>query len=352
MPAEPLSPSSAAVLPCTLGEADDFLSSPNAGVLACLSRQRGPFLVLGAGGKMGLHLSLMLAKGLRQLGRPDEVIAVSRFSSLRDTADFTKHQLKTIACDLSDPDALARLPDAPTVFFLAGIKFGTQNAPELLQKMNVEMPRLVAQRFRGSLIVAFSSGCVYPFVSPDSGGATEQTPPDPIGDYAASCVARESAFQKIAAGHGTRVALIRLNYSVEFRYGLLLDVAQSVAREQPVDVTMGYVNVIWQGEAVARIIRCLDLAAAPAQPVNIAGHEILSVRKIAAQFGRLLGRTPAFNGMEAPKAWLNNASLAHARFGRPAIDSDQMIRWVAAWLQAGGSNWGKPTGFERRDGKF
>ena len=339
-------------LPCPPDGVDAFLGEPSPETAAVLARTSGPVLVLGAGGKLGLHLSVMLQRALTRLGRPTALTAVSRFQTLRDRDDFARHGVATQAADLGDPAALAALPDAPTVFFLAGVKFGTAAAPELLQRINVEIPRLVAERFQQARIVAFSSGCVYPFVRPDSGGATEATPPAPVGDYAASCLAREVAFAEVSRQRGTRVALIRLNYAVEFRYGLLVDLAQRVLQGEPVDVTTGYVNVIWQRDALDHTIRALDLAGSPAVPVNLTGPDVLSVRQLATRFGVLLDRPVTFTGREADTAWLNNAAASHQRFGLPSTSVEQMQRWIAAWLRHGGSTWGKPTGFEQRDGKF
>lgn len=340
-------------LPCAPEQVDEFLSEPTARVIETLSRiPAGPVLVLGAGGKMGLHLTLMVRRALTASGRADRVIAVSRFSTLRDREDFEHRGVETMACDLTDDAALAALPDAPTVFFMAGVKFGTTGATHLLQQVNVELPRKVAERYRRSRIVAYSTGCVYPFVPVDSGGATEQTPPEPNGEYAESCLARESAFAEGSRTHGTPVALIRLNYSVEFRYGLLVDIAQKVQREEPVDVTMGHVNVIWQRDAVAHSICALDLAGSPAVPVNVTGPDTLAVRDLAERFGRLLGKAPRIIGSEERTAWLNNAASSHRVFGAPEASLDQMIGWIVAWLQNDGATWGKPTGFEKRDGKY
>lgn len=339
-------------LPCPPDHIDEFLSEPSQAVIDLIARIPGRIHVLGAGGKMGLHLSLMLKRALDRAGRGGDLLAVSRFSTLRDTADFERYGIATQACDLSEPSAVAALPDAGTVFFLAGVKFGTASAPELLQKFNVEMPGLVAQRFHRSRIVAFSTGCVYPFVAPESGGATESTPPAPPGDYAASCYAREKAFAAVSRQHGTPVALIRLNYSIEFRYGVLFDIASKVWRGEPVDVSTGYVNVIWQRDAVEHIIRSLELAGSPAVPVNITGPDVLSVRTLAHRFGELLQRPVTIKGQEAGTAWLNNASFSHRRFGVPPTSIDQMLAWIAEWVRRGGESWGKPTGFEVRSGKF
>ena len=339
-------------LPCPPDAIDYFISRPTAGALAVVARTPGPFMVLGAGGKIGLHLSAMLRQALDQLGRKDRVIAVSRFSTLRDRAAFEEHGVETDPCDLNDPASLARLPDAPIVFFLAGVKFGTAAAPELLHATNVAMPQRVAEKFQRSRLVAFSSGCVYPFVTPASGGATETTPLAAVGEYAASCIAREKAFTEVAAQRGNPVALIRLNYSVEFRYGLLVDIAQMVLEGRPVDVTTGYVNVIWQTDAVAHSIQALEAADSPTVPINVTGDEVLSVRDLAHRFGQALNRPVQISGVEAGTAWLNNATLSHRLFGPPSVPVNQMIEWISAWLLRGGETWGKPTGFERRDGRF
>ena len=331
---------------------DDFLGQPTDRAVEVVARTEGPFLVLGAGGKMGLHLSVMLRRALDRLGRRDRVIAASRFTSLRDSESFTRRGIETARCDLSNDAELHGLPDAPTVFFLAGVKFGTNAAPGLLQATNVDLPRRVGERFASSRIVAFSSGNVYPFVTPESGGANEDTAPAPIGDYAASCLAREQAFAGIAAKRGTPVALIRLNYAVEFRYGLLVDIAQTVRSGRPVDVTTGHVNVIWQTDALVHVIQALEIASAPAVPINVTGPAILSVRDLAQRFGVAMDRPVHFTGTEAPTAWLNNASCSHRLFGLPSTSVDQMIAWIATWLSQGGGTWGKPTGFDHRDGRF
>jgi nucleoside-diphosphate-sugar epimerase len=352
MRAAPLSSPARPGLPCPPAEVDDFISRPTPRAIETVARAAGPFLVLGAGGKIGLHLSVMLRRALDQLGRKDRVIAVSRFSTLRDRAAFEQRGVETLACDLGDVASLNTLPDAPTVFFLAGVKFGTAAAPGLLHAINVEIPHRVAEKFARSRIVAYSSGCVYPFVTPASGGARETTPPSPVGDYAASCVARERAFTEVAAAHGTPVALLRLNYSIEFRYGLLVDIAQMVLAGRPVDVTTGYVNVIWQTDAVAHSIQALEVAGSPAVPINVTGREILSVRDLAQRFSTALGRSVPITGTEADTAWLNNAAHSHQLFGPPLTSVDQMIEWISAWLLQNGETWGKPTGFERRDGRF
>ncbi len=339
-------------LPCTAAEVDGFLARPTAQVLEVIARTPGPFLVLGAGGKIGLHLSGMLRSALDHWGRADRVIAVSRFRSLRDQAAFARLGVETLAADLGNSAELASLPAAPTVFFLAGIKFGTATSPELLRATNVTLPATIAERFCRSRIIAFSSGCVYPFIHHTSGGASESTPLAAVGDYAASCIAREEALAQAAATRGTAIVLLRLNYATEFRYGLLLDIADAVYCRRPIDVTTGYGNVIWQRDAVAQAIQALELAASPAVAINLTGAETLSVRAIATRFGALFNVPVEIVGTEAETAWLNNASYSHRLFGPPPTSLETMLTWTAAWRRQGGETWSKPTGFERRDGRF
>lgn len=353
MPRAPsLPPSVLPALPCAPAEVDDWLGTPTAGVIAAVARSAGPFLVLGAGGKMGLHLALMLRRALDTLGRADRVVAVSRFATLRDRAAFEARGIVTLACDLTDPGALDALPEAAAVFFLAGVKFGTSALPGLLHKMNAELPRRVAARYARARLVAFSSGCVYPFVATTSRGADETMPPAPFGAYAESCVARERAFAAGAAAHGTPVAILRLNYATEFRYGLLVDLARRVLAGRPVDVTTSHANVIWQTDAVAHAIRALELAAAPALTLNLAGPEIFDIGTVARRFGERLARPVMLTGTPTDTAWLNDAARAHALFGPPAVSLAQMVAWTAAWLQHGGETWERPTAYERRDGQF
>ncbi len=341
--------------PPTSEALDAFMSRPSEGVVATLARIEGDILVLGAGGKMGLHLCLMLRRGLEALGKSDRqrVIAVSRFGSVETRARFESHGIETISADLSEPEQLAALPDAPSVFFLAGVKFGTSHEPGLLEKMNVQMPRAVAERFRDSRIVALSTGCVYSFVSPETGGSTEEDATDPVGDYAISCLGREEAFRNAGERWGTPSALLRLNYAIDLRYGVLVDVAQKVLADQPVDVSMGYVNVIWQGDALAHTIQALPHASAPTPFVlNVTGPGILRVRDLAEQFGERFGKAVIIEGEEQATAWLNDASDAHARFGTPEVSIEEMVEWIASWLESGGETLGKPTHFETRDGKY
>ncbi|MCB1087834.1 MAG: NAD(P)-dependent oxidoreductase, partial [Verrucomicrobiae bacterium] len=222
----------------------------------------------------------------------------------------------------------------------------------MLERFNVEMPRRVAERYPDSRLVALSTGCVYPFVPPASGGSKETDGTDPVGDYAISCLGRETAFCEAADRRGTMSALIRLNYAIDLRYGVLVDIAQKVLAGVPIDVTMGHVNVIWQGDALAHTVQALTRVSAPPFILNVTGSGILEVRDLANRFGERLGKEVEITGTEAETAWLNDASLSHQLFGQPRVSVDEMIDWIATWLEAGGGTLGKPTHFETRDGNY
>ncbi len=301
---------------------------------------------------MGFHTCLKLQRSLQMLGRQDPITVVSRFGSTLQRAEFEKLGFDVLASDISQPSELVNLPDADYVIFLAGVKFGTNDNPVLLQRMNVMMPRLVAERYRDSAIVALSTGCVYSFTTPSSGGSTEESSTEPPGAYASSCLGREAAFFNAAETYGTRSALIRLNYSNDLRYGVLVDIAQQVLARQPVSLETGYVNVIWQGDAIEYILHSVAHVSAPPLVLNVTGAECLRVRDVALKFGELFGCDVELTGNEAPLAWLNNAARAYAMFGRPSVDADTLVRWTAEWLQQGGETLNKPTHFEVRDGAY
>jgi hypothetical protein len=340
------------LLPCRPEDCDEFLSRPTSGAIEALARLDGPVMLVGAGGKMGPTLAIMAARAMRAAGKKHDVMAVSRFSNAEARALLEREGIRTVSCDLLDRAAVAELPDCPNILFLAGQKFGTSSGPELTWAMNTLVPANVAERFPQSRIVAFSTGCVYAFTTIAHGGGREDTPLDPPGDYANSCVGRERIFQYASKERGTPVCLFRLNYAVDFRYGVLLDVAQKVYAGLPVDVTMGHANVIWQGDANARALQCLEVAASPAQPINITGPETVSIRGLALHFGRLLNKDVTITGTEAPTGWINNAGESFRLFGYPTVCLDQMVAWIAAWVAQGGKTLGKPTHFETRDGKF
>ncbi len=335
-------------------ELDEFASTPNEGVLGALSDLKGDIVVAGAGGKMGFHLCLMLSKALEGLEKKNRVVAVSRFGDASKREPFEERGIVTMPCDLTAEDGLDDLPDAEVVFFLAGQKFGTGDSPEVLRRFNVEMPTRVANHFAGSRIVALSTGCVYPFVEVASGGSKEADPVGPTGDYAVSCRGREEAFITASEAHRTPLALIRLNYSVDLRYGVLVDIADHVFRGEAVDVSMGHLNCLWQGDATRHIIQSLEHAAVAPDHclMNVTGSRILSVRELAQWFGKRLGKEVIITGAEADKVWLNDAAKSHQLFGAPSVSEDELMEWVARWIEEGNALLGKPTHFEVRSGKY
>lgn len=334
-------------------ELDELLSEPRDATIAALRSAPGDIVILGAGGKMGPTLARMAMRAARIADeKPRRVVAVSRFSSAAALRGFEAAGVETIAADLLDPDAVERLPDAPNVVFMAGQKFGTREAPGRTWMMNVVVPANCARRYAGSRIVAFSTGNVYPLVRATGSGASEDTPPAPVGEYAASCLGRERVFEHYASEGRTRVAIVRLNYAIDLRYGVLTDLAQRIVETRPVSLTMGYVNVIWQADANRVALELLPRATSPPLLLNVAGVETLSVRMLATELGRRLGRAPRFEGEEAPDALLSDATRLRDQFGAPEMPLDRMLDWVAEWVGAGRPLLGKPTRFEARDGAF
>ncbi len=335
-------------------ELDERLSRPAPALIEDLAALEGDLVILGAGGKMGPSLAMLARRGFDAAdgGCRRRVIAVSRFTSRGVREPLEAAGVETIAADLLDPAAVEALPPAPNVIFMAGRKFGSTGDEALTWAMNAYVPALVAQRYRGARIAVFSSGNVYPLVPVLSGGATEATPPEPVGEYAQSVLARERVFEHFARTQGTRVVLLRLNYAIDLRYGVLLDVAQRVAAGEPVDVTMGHVNVIWQGDANAIALRALRLAASPPLVLNVTGPETVSIRWLAGRFAELLETEARISGTEAPTALLSNAARCHGLFGYPSVTLEQMIEWVAGWVRQGAPTLGKPTHFEERSGRF
>jgi len=335
---------------------DTLLSEPSPATLDTLAHCPGDVVVLGAGGKMGPTLTRMLRRALDALapagGGRRRVIAVSRWGSSAAERALREAGVETVRADLTSRADVERLPDTPNVIYMAGQKFGTRDSPAATWAMNVVAPVLCAERYAASRIVAFSTGNVYPLVPVGSGGATEDTPLAPTGDYAASCVGRERVFEHFSAARGTPVAIFRLNYAVDLRYGVLVDVALRVLRGEPVDVTMGYANVIWQGDANRAAIECLRHASSPPFVVNVTGSSTLSVRQTALELGRLLGREPVIVGEEAPDALLSSTARMRRTLAPPQLPPELLIAWVAEWVQRGGTVLGKPTRFEVRDGTF
>lgn len=332
----------------SIEELEERLSRPSVALTSDLKALDGGILVLGAGGKLGPSLVRLALCGAP--GR--SVMAVSRFGDAAIAKDLEAAGATIIAADITDEAALANLPDAPNVIFLVGSKFGSTGREADTWYTNTYLPGRVAERFKASRIVALSTGNVYPFTPIGSGGPTETTGTGPVGEYAMSCLGRERIFSRFAQNHRTPLALIRLNYAIEMRYGVLLDIGRQVLAATPVDVTMAAVNVVWQGYANEVILRALLHAAPEPFVLNVAGPETLSVRQIALAFGAEFGIEAQFSGTEAAAALLSNSAKCMRLFGYPDIAPAELIEWTAAWLKAGLPLLGKPTGFQKRDGKF
>ncbi|MEO3885802.1 NAD-dependent epimerase/dehydratase family protein [Nonomuraea sp. B5E05] len=333
----------------TTAELEERLARPGAGLVDDLGRLPGDIMILGAGGKLGpslVRLALNATRGDRR------IIAVSRFGEPGLADALRADGATVVSADVSDERALRDLPEAPNVVFLVGAKFGTQGRAHAAWFTNTYLPGRVADRFRESRIAALSTGNVYPLVPVAGGGSTEDSPAGPVGDYAMSCLGRERVLTHFSETYGTRVALLRLNYAVELRYGVLVDLAQKVLAGEPVDLTTGQVNVVWQGYANEVTLRSLLLAGAPPYVLNVTGPELISVRQAALALGEALGKEPVFTGEEAPTALLSNAGRCHRLFGYPELTPAELIEHTARWVTGGGPLLGKPTKFERRDGRF
>ena len=331
---------------------DEVLSRPSEGLIESFRHLNGDILILGAGGKMGPSLAELTARAVAASGVQRRITAVSTFSQAGLRERLESLGIATHRADILAPGAIDALPDAGNIIYMIGRKFGSTGAEWDTWATNVFAAGKIVERFHGSRIVSFSSGNIYPFVPSDSSGATEQTLPNPVGEYAMTCLGRERMFDYAAHHHGAQVLHYRLNYAVELRYGVLLDIAQQVWNEKPIDVTMGFANCIWQGYANAVALRCFAHVAAPAAILNVTGLERLSIRELAHRFGGLLGKEPVLRGTEAQTALLSDASKCRRLFGAPDVDTDTLCRWIAHWVKTGGSTLAKPTHFQSRDGKF
>lgn len=309
-------------------------------------------MILGVGGKMGPSLARLAMNAIRKGGLNKRVIGVSRFSDEEARRELEEAGIETISCNLLNDDELSQLPHADNIIFMAGNKFGTTGREHFTWAMNTYLPGRVAEKFKDSRIVVFSSGNIYPFMPVGSGGATESVVPEPIGEYAQSTLGRERIFEYHAHKNGTPMLFYRLNYAIDMRYGVLLEIAKAVYEQRAIDVSMGHANVIWQGDANEMALRCLAECASPPTIMNITGPETFSVRWIAEEFGRRFGKEALFEGTESEKALLNNAAKSHQRFGYPKLSLLQMIDWLAEWVEADGATWNKPTHFQERKGKF
>lgn len=331
-----------------LAALDDLLCRPSQALIDDLAKLDGDIMILGVAGKMGPTLA-----GLAKAADPKRrVIGVARFSDPESRQWLEARGIETISCDLLDEAAIAALPKSPNIIFMAGRKFGAEGDLSLTWAMNAHVPALIAQAFPKSRIVAFSTGCVYPFVPVTGTGAKEDLPPDPPGEYAQSCVGRERMFEYFSRKYGTPGRLFRLNYAIDMRYGVLHDIAMKVAQGKPIDVSLGHVNFIWQGDAAAQALRCLVHCDTPTSAINVSGHEILAVRDLAARLGKRLDREPVITGTEQPTAWLTDTSLAVSLFGEAIVTTDRLIDWTADWVARSMPSLGKPTKYEVRDGRY
>ncbi|HWE41861.1 MAG TPA: NAD(P)-dependent oxidoreductase [Gemmatimonadaceae bacterium] len=335
-------------------ELDEELSTPRDATVAALARAPGDIIILGAGGKMGPTLARMAVRAAETAdgGARRRVIAVSRFSSPTAEDSLRRAGVDTLRCDLLDRDAVRRLPAVPNVIYMAGQKFGTSDAPPRTWMQNVVVPAICAERYAGARIVAFSTGNVYPLTPRTSGGSRETGPLAPVGEYAASCLGRERVFEHYSATAGTKVAIVRLNYAIDLRYGVLVDIASAVLQGRPVPLAMGHVNVIWQGDANRVALELLPHASSPPFVVNVTGGEAIAVRAAAQELARRMRREATFSGEEAPTALLSDSAKMRKLLGPPAMPLGTLFDWVAAWVSAGNPLLGKPTGFEKRDGAF
>lgn len=333
-------------------ELEARLSEPSNECIQALAKVDGDIVILGAGGKMGPSLAKLAVNAVRKGGLNKRVIGVSRFTGGDVQRELEEAGVETIACDLLHDGELFKLPHASNVIYMAGNKFGTTGREHFTWAMNVYLPGRVAEKYKDSRIVVFSSGNIYPFMPIGSGGADESVSPEPIGEYAQSTLGRERIFEYHAHKNQTPMLFYRLNYAIDLRYGVLIEIAKSVMEGSPIHLSMGHANVIWQGDANAMALRSLTECTSPPTIMNITGPETMSVRWAAEQFAMRFNKSVQFQGEEAELALLNNASKSHQRFGYPSVSLLQMIDWVAEWVQSGGTTWNKPTHFQERRGKF
>jgi len=333
---------------------EEVLTRPSARLIASIRSWASPLVLLGAGGKMGPTLAVLARRAAEAAGHRLEVIAVSRFSDADARTWLEDRGVRTVTCDLLAPDAgpLRALPDTTNLAYLVGVKFGTSKSPATTWAMNTLVPARVCERYAGARVVALSTGNVYPMSEVSRGGSLEGDPLTPVGEYANAAVARERVFEFCVRQHGVKIALIRLFYAVELRYGVPVDIATQVRDGVPIQLANGAFQCIWQGDANEAVLRALSVAQTEPSAWNLCRPEVYSVRDLATEFGRLLGRAPELAGTESATALLGNPGRLVSELGEPAVGMDRMMAWIADWVRRGGRNLGRPTHFETRDGRY
>ena len=332
----------------TVDELEDVLSRPSESLIEYIKSLDGDIMILGAGGKIGPTMAKTAKRAVDAVGVGKRIIAVD----VTDLPGLKKDGIETIKCDMLDLKAVNKLPKVENIVYMVGRKFGSSGSEWLTWAINVMVSHNVADVFTDSRISVFSTGCVYPIIDVCTGGSVETDKPDPIGEYSMSCLGRERMFDYYSAEKGEKVVQIRLNYALELRYGVLVDIATKVYNGQPVDVTTGFINGIWQGDCCNQILQSFDLASSPSAILNVTGPETISVRSTAQRFGELFGKDVTITGEENGKGYLSNASKANSIFGNPSVPADRIIEWIADWIKNGGQNLGKETHFETQDGNY
>ena len=338
--------------PANVAELEDRLSDPTPGVIEAFRALPGDILFLGVAGKMGPTLARMAKRASDAAGMRRRVIGASRFSDASQIPQLNAHGIETIRCDLMDDAAVAQLPDVENVVYCAGMKFGATGKESLTWAMNTWLPSVVCRKFRRSRIAAFSTGNIYGLAPVSGGGSVETDSPQPVGEYAMSCLGRERMFEHFSRTLGIPTVIVRLNYACELRYGVLVDIARKVWTGQPVDLGMGWFNCLWQGDANALTLQSLALAATPPLALNLTGSELLGVRAVAEKLAHRMNRPVDFTGTEGNAALLSNSAQCFERLGAPRVSAGELLGWVADWVMSGGPDLGKPTHFESRDGRY
>ena len=336
----------------TINELETRLSEPSKRLIDDIARIEGDIMILGLGGKMGPTLAKLAKKAVDASGSNKKIMGASRFSDKDLFKELTDFGIECIKVDLLNDDTLMELPEAKNIIYMAGNKFGTSGNEHFTWAMNAYLPGRVSEKYKNSKIVVFSTGNVYPLMPIESGGANEDVKPSPIGEYAQSCLGRERIFEHFCVKNGVEMVLSRLNYAIDLRYGVLLEVANMVMNNKPIDLRMGFANVIWQGDANEYAIRSLLHCESPAKKLNITGPETISVKWLAKEFGNLFDKNPIFENKPAKTALLNDATQLYKLFGNPLVSLDEMIKWTANWVENGGKQLGKPTHFQERKGDF